>query len=485
MNGEDLYNGVTEIRDDQIAEAQNLPGRKTARKKAKLPHGRRWLAPAAAVLAVVMIAGFFLNLRNGSLNAYAVSTAEYPKQAKYSAVNDTPVLEARQERYRFAEIYAGTMENFTSAVLPGLLSGAGTENRICSPVNVYMALSMLAELTEGETQGQLLTLLDCDTLETVRTRANALWNANYVDDGTVTSIPANSLWLSENLEFVQKTLDTLSDTYYASSYQGKMGTKKFDGAMQSWINQNTRGRLKEQSSRLEMDPETILALVSTLYYRAKWSHEFQKGQTSPEVFHAPDGDRTVDFMHETSDSTYYWGETFSAASKYLRNSGNMWFILPDEGVSVDQLLTDGTAADFLNTVTSSSAERNWEDSKYLEIHLSLPKFDVSSDLDLTESLKALGVTDVFDPNTADFSPMLEEASLEKLPLPPYISYVKHAARVTIDEEGCEAASYVVLPAAGAGAPPDDEVDFILNRPFLFAVTGPNGALLFVGIVNQP
>ena len=31
----------------------------------------------------------------------------------------------------------------------------------------------------------------------------------------------------------------------------------------------------------------------------------------------------------------------------------------------------------------------------------------------------------------------------------------------------------------------DEVDFTLDRPFLFAVTGADGMTLFMGVVNQP
>ena len=38
---------------------------------------------------------------------------------------------------------------------------------------------------------------------------------------------------------------------------------------------------------------------------------------------------------------------------------------------------------------------------------------------------------------------------------------------------------------GAAAPPEEEVDFALNRPFVFAITGTDGLPLFVGIVRQP
>ena len=40
--------------------------------------------------------------------------------------------------------------------------------------------------------------------------------------------------------------------------------------------------------------------------------------------------------------------------------------------------------------------------------------------------------------------------------------------------------------AGAAMPPSEEVDFPLDRPFVFLITNSDGSLpLFAGIVNNP
>ena len=80
---------------------------------------------------------------------------------------------------------------------------------------------------------------------------------------------------------------------------------------------------------------------------------------------------------------------------------------------------------------------------------------------------------------ADFSPMTSEVAEI------FLSKADHAARVAIDEEGVTAAAYTVMMMAGAAAPPEEEMDFVLDRPFLFAITGYDGLPLFVGVVNQP
>ena len=67
----------------------------------------------------------------------------------------------------------------------------------------------------------------------------------------------------------------------------------------------------------------------------------------------------------------------------------------------------------------------------------------------------------------------------------YLSQAQHAARVAVDEEGVTAAAYTVMMMCGTAAPPEEEVDFVLNRPFVFAITGTDGLPLFAGIVHQP
>ena len=55
----------------------------------------------------------------------------------------------------------------------------------------------------------------------------------------------------------------------------------------------------------------------------------------------------------------------------------------------------------------------------------------------------------------------------------------------VDEEGCIAAAYTVMAAAGAAMPPDETVDFVLDRPFVFVITSDSGLPLFAGMVKKP
>ena len=367
------------------------------------------------------------------------------------------------------------LRDYLLKTIPEFLTGT-QGNEVCSPVNLYVALAMLTELTEGNSRTQLLDLLGEESIESLRQTAASVWNTCYRSDGAVTSIPASSIWMDTDMEYVQKTLELLAEHYHASSYQGDMGSAELNAALQNWLNEQTGGLLEEQAAGEGFTPDTIFALATTLYFRAKWSNEFNPDRTEPGEFTilSPDGGTIpCEFMRSSGSANYYWSDDFSAVGRRLENGGTMWLILPDGDVSVSRLLDDPTTMEFI------LANGEWEDSKFLTVNLWLPKFDISGKKDLCSSLQRLGIGDVFDPSVSDFTPLTQTMSGI------FVSQISHAARVTIDEEGVTAAAYTVIAEAGAAMPPEEEVDFILNRPFLFAVTAEGGLPLFMGVVQTP
>ena len=150
----------------------------------------------------------------------------------------------------------------------------------------------------------------------------------------------------------------------------------------------------------------------------------------------------------------------------------MWLILPEQDSSPKALLEQGDYYDLI------SHPESWQQSRKVTLNLSLPKFDVSSEQELIPGLKAMGITDVCNPVTADYSPITHE--------PLYLSNTQHAARVAVDEEGVIAAAYTLMVNYGEGIPEKQEqIDFTLDRPFLFVVTGEDDLPLFAGAVAEP
>ena len=503
-----LYDGITNVDDELVEEAQTAPRR-----------SRTWLKWAALAACLVIVAVGAIKLwppraptqqqepqgtqqKPGTQQepgtqeehepspppdtiepyepiCYQLAGPAYPGVVPYPGENaDSTAYELWENYIRSLRErptgYKNGLDGYLAESTVQFLSGAGTENRVYSPLNVFMALAMLAETTGGESRQQVLDLLGSDSIDALRDQARAVWNASYRADGIVTTRLANSLWLRDDSAYNQACADTLAETYYASVFRGEMGSDDYNRALRSWLSQQTAGLLDGYIGGVKLSPQTALALASTIYYKAGWDDEFYEGGTSPDIFHAPGGDVTCDFMHQTREGTVYRGNGFTAVSKRMRESGWMWLILPDEGTDVDAVLSAGGVMPFLLDGNSRG------ELGYYTVHLSLPKFDVSSDVDLADGLRALGVTDVFDDSRADFSP-LTDADLV------YVDKVEHAARVTIDEEGVEAAAYTVIVAPGSAEPGElpEDYYFTLDRPFLFAITGTDGLPLFVGVVNQP
>ena len=447
------------------------------RKKKKTKY---WISAAAAVLILALL----LNLPNLPMviSAKAVSLASESRQMQLPDRDDYEDVYAWQadiDKWQEEQkLLSGTTGDAVNALAPffagasaQFLSTRGSENLLWSPVNAYIGLSMMTELTDGTSRQQILDLFGAKDIDALRQQAGAVWETVYNDNGHEISALANSLWLESGLNYRQDTMDNIARYYYASVYQGDLGSRKINNAIGSWINNNTGGFLKKSTSNIDLSPDTVLALYSTIYFQAKWQDQFKAANNTESVFHTPGGDITVTFMNKKlAQMNYYYGDRFSAVALSLKNGSLMWFILPDEGYTTADILADGQ---YMQMVL----QQDWENEKWMKVNLSVPKFDVNSTLDLKEGLQDLGITDVFSESTASFSEITGD-------VPVFLTAANQSVRVQIDEEGVKAAAYIEFPGAGSPAPPEEIIDFVLDRPFLFAITT-ESVPLFVGCVNQP
>lgn len=117
---------------------------------------------------------------------------------------------------------------------------------------------------------------------------------------------------------------------------------------------------------------------------------------------------------------------------------------------------------------------NTDDYDETEVELTLPRFNIDSDLELRTVFEHLGITDIFDPTKANLSKMSHQ--------PTYISRVFHKAVIQVNEVGTVAAAV----SAGSVSFKQTPVEFVLNRPFGFLITDrTTNTLLFAGQVRHP
>ncbi len=475
MKRKQVLEVLDRIDDRHIKEAEKTPKKKKAR-------FFRTGAVAAALAAVICISALF---NTPSITAAAVALAgearitqhpdldDYKDRDSYMADVEIWNTETENRRTIRADAVSSLSGFFINASAEFLVS-EDNKNVLWSPVNAYIGLSMLSEITESDSRKEILELFGADSIEDLRKQVSAVWESIYKDDGNEISVSANSLWLKDGLTYRQEAMDNLAYHYYASVYQCDLGSDSADRAIGEWLNKNTGGLLKDSTDKINLPKETVLALYSTLYFQAKWSDEFDSKNNTDGVFRGADGDTTAEFMNKKlCQMYYYWYDDYSAVQLSLKNGSSMWFILPDEGNSTADILNDGT---YGKMISSGSGEDGWQNKKYMKVNLSVPKFDVSSTLNLKEGLKKMGVTGVFDTLTSDFTAITSDT-------PVFISAVNQSAKIEVDEKGVKAAVYIELPGAGSPMPPEEITDFTLDRPFVFVIS--KGELpLFTGVVNN-
>lgn len=428
------------------------------------------------------------------INAEPLCYVEYPKWAEYPNIEDFENLDVDGYFFynpeydkKLNEYNAGVRErrklaknineysNFYKTSAREILGSADGENMVYSPLALYEALSMLAEITDGSTRDEVLEVLDSPDIETQRDRAQTLFVSNYSEATGSMVLPAASLWINVDYPYNKEAVDSLAFNYFAESYLFDGYDESSTARIQNWINEKTRGLLKEAVEGVELTPDSILNICTTLYFNGRWSDWFYKDYTEEMTFHSPSGDITTDFMYKQESGSLFLGSNFTAVINSFENDGGlMYFILPNEGETVDNVLASDEYLDFVFSRSS------WDNFDYVDaiVHQRIPKFDIPSDVSLNEALENLGIKKVFS-NSGDFSNLISEDYHV------FVSQVQHAARIKIDEDGCEAAAFVEVPADEAAMPSPKEVYFTADRPFIIVIKTDTNQPLFMGVVNNP
>lgn len=405
----------------------------------------------------------------------------YPDEDVYTDYDEYDAVYEAWENAKYKlrnqpEGYTNGTDSFFRNSIREILSDGGSENKVFSPLSMFMALGMSAEISGGYTRQQFLDVLGQDSIEDLRSHAKSIWEANYSDDGAAKCILASSVWLNNCINYAQETIGNISDCYYSSVYSGIPGTEEYDRMIQEWLNSQTDGMLNEQCSDVQLDPSMYIALASTVNYSGKWRDHFSKNNTKMRSFQTPNGFIGCDFMNTDKDMFVSYTDKFTAVSLSLEENGSMRLILPDKGINPEDLLSDSVAIEYMMLKNTFYFKNN----KYLSVSLSVPKFDVSQQFDLTDGMKKLGITDAFDPNVSDFEPLTDDSTDIS------IGTATQAARVMIDEDGCKAAAFTLISYdADMAIETEEHIDLIYDRPFIFEIMSATGLPLFVGIVNNP
>jgi len=113
------------------------------------------------------------------------------------------------------------------------------------------------------------------------------------------------------------------------------------------------------------------------------------------------------------------------------------------------------------------------------VALAMPKFELTSEFSLANTLAKLGMPDAFQLGVADFSGMDGTRDL-------FIDHVAHKAYVSVDEAGTEAAAATAVVVPELAMPSHDLIHITIDHPFIFLIRDiETGTILFMGQVMNP
>ncbi len=367
--------------------------------------------------------------------------------------------------------------NEFATALYGHLRTDKPSNLFFSPYSISTALAMVEAGANGDTATEMtkvlhLSLPEPQLYEAIDTQRKLLASSAETPDFQLRV--ANRLWGQKGVTFVPRFLQVLRTDFRADL--GPLDFQQTEIArttINAWIDAQTNHKIQDLLAPGVLSPDTRLVLTNAIYFKARWREVFEKSDTADAAFQTTASDHvTVPTMHQTAHFSYFAKDQLQVLELPYDGGGitSMLIFLPEKIDGLEELEKQLTPEN-LNRWTSNLQSR--------QVKVSLPRFKLTSEFSLGETLASLGMPLAFS-TKADFSRM---SIGEKL----FISAVIHKAFVDVNEEGTEAAAATAVAIAASAIPIREEaVEFRADHPFLFLIRdNRTQSILFLGSLANP
>ncbi|HZK33103.1 MAG TPA: serpin family protein, partial [Tissierellaceae bacterium] len=400
------------------------------------------------IVSSIIIIGSSLFMKKNETESYAIGLPEYPTKIGFEDFD-----EKVKRREEIDENFIQNLNKFTIETSSQVLKDTDREaNSLFSPISLYMALAMVAETAEGDTQEEIINALNMPDMDMIRGETGKLFRRLYFHNEIGRLNFANSLWLNKDIAFKENKLEALAKDYYAHSFSLDVHHSNSSKRISEWVSENTGGKLGNDPGDFPLDKDSRMTLINTVNFYDEWIDTFNKDKTKEDIFYLEDGSQVKnDFMNMTYASHgFAHGDGYTVSSLNMKNMNRMIFILPHEDKSPYDIISDpDRLKEAINALSS-------EKRGYGEVVFKIPKFDFSSKLGLNDLARKLGIENAFDESNANFTPLSDTKPL-------FISNIKQSTYISIDEIGVEASAFTQIDYCGS-AMPEGRADMILDRP---------------------
>jgi serpin B len=395
---------------------------------------------------------------------------------------------------------------------------AGPGNIVFSPYSIGTAMAMVLAGARGETEREMIAVLqhslarapindanasaiatlnaydksgirpNCPsgmTLQGERCQAkptaagNCPFPANRVGEACVAtpSFPPSAKLLVANAlmlggAHVAKDYKTLLKDRYAAEVFERANLDTVNG----WVKQRTEGKIEKILEKM-----SDVVLVNAVYFKSRWAVVFDPKLTKNEFFSLTRSrQEMVPTMLQRANHAVVSREGYRAIRlPYAVRSLAMVIALPNE---VDGL---GDVARRLDADELAQMLAALRKEPPRLVSLMLPRFKAEYGANLKGVFQELGMTLPFDESRSDFSGL---TGVPPKTAPTAIDQIVHKAVIEVSEEATEAAATTAIGVriTSAAPKPVEPLQFRVDRPFLYyLVDDATGAVLFQGRVVDP
>lgn len=345
------------------------------------------------------------------------------------------------------------------------------DNIMVSPLSVSLALAMTYNGANGETQKAMEETLKVYGLspdEINESYASLVAALKSLDPKVILEI-ANAIYYREGFPVEQDFVSTNQNYYDAEVEALNFSSPQAVNIINDWVADKTHDKIDKILDNISGDH--VMFLLNAIYFKGIWQSEFDEDYTEDLPFYLENGSTAqVPTMQKTESLPYYSNNVFRAVKlAYGAGNYNMFVFLPQEENSLEDIV------DELSVDTWKSWMESFTDT--VNIDLKLPRLKYKYEITLNEVLADMGMGVAFG-DGADFTGINKGGGLK-------IDYVKHKTFIEVNEKGTEAAAVTVVAIGYTSVGPQN-MQFNVNRPFLYAITEKDtDAILFMGTVKNP
>lgn len=372
----------------------------------------------------------------------------------FCALAFSAVLFACGPKYVAPEAEPGSEIGYAMSFIKSVVSVEDKDmNLAVSPYSAGVALSMLAEGAQGQTQVEFNKALN-----------SCIFKAEDLGgNDTVIVKSVNSLWIDDDFSVRNRYVNLMQKDFDALATTLSFSDPSTVQAINNWCSEHTNGKITEIIDKLGAND--VMVLVNALYFNAPWLDPFEPRMTFDAEFNGSQKVSKVKMMSRKAYMNYaeYMGCQL-VELPYEGGRYSMYVLLPPQDMDINELI-EYLSEDAYTTALGAL--------KSTDVLLRMPKVKVETSLLLNNSLQEMGIRTAFTP-AADFSAIAEMGPLS-------LGLVKQKCYVDISEKGTEAAAVTSAQIRMTSARPAPYVRMTVDRPFLFFITDTQESnILFAG-----